>query len=234
MIWLRSLLFVTLFYLWSGFLYLAMIPVLFAPHRWMTWAMRTWGRGINALLPICGVRVEFRGLEHLPPGPALIAAKHQCMFDTMGPLSVFTDCCYVMKRELSRIPLYGLFTARAGMISIDREGQAGALRQLLAEGKARIAEGRQLIIFPEGHRTPPGEAGEYQPGIAGLYRSLGIPCTPMATNSGRHWPAHGFLRRPGTIVYEFLPPIPPGLPREAFMAELKDRIETASNRLLDL
>ncbi len=233
MIWLRSLLFVALFYLWSATLFVVMIPGLLAPRRAFPPAMKLWGRVINAMLPICGVRVEFRGLEHLPSGAALIAAKHQCMFDTMGPLSVLTDACYVMKKELTRIPVYGWLTTRAGMITIDREGQSTALRHLLAEGKVRIAEGRQLVIFPEGHRVAPGESGEYQPGVAGLYRALGLPCTLMATNSGRHWPAHGFLRRPGTIVYEFLPPIPPGLSREAFMSELKTRLETASMALLD-
>ena len=209
-----------------------MLPLLLGPWRWMSAAMVVWSRGIIALLPICGVRVEFRGVEFLPEGPALIAGKHQCMFDTMGPLVVLPSACYVMKKELTRIPFYGWFSAKSDMIVVDREGEAKALRSLLTEAKRRISEGRKVLIFPEGTRTAPGSHGGYQPGIAGLYRTFGLPCIPMATNSGVHWPAHGFLRMPGKIVFEFLEPIPKGLRREEFMAELERRIETASDRLL--
>lgn len=228
----RSLLFVGAFYVWSTFVAILMLPLLLGPGRWMSAAMDVWARGIIALLPICGVRVEFRGLNHLPSGAALIAGKHQCMFDTMGPLVVLARPCYVMKKELTRIPFYGWFSAKSGMIVVDREGEAKALRALLSEAKKRVEEGRQVVIFPEGTRMAPGIAGDYQPGIAGLYRTLGLPCVPMATNSGVHWPAHGFLRKPGKIVFEFLEPIAPGMRREAFMAELERRVETASTRLL--
>lgn len=234
MILIRSLAFAGVFYLWSIVCGLAMTPLLLAPRRWMIKAMTLWGVVVIAMLRlICGVRVEFRGLQHRPTGRALVAAKHQCMFDTMGPLTVFPDACYVMKRELLKIPFYGWFSLKAGMLALDRKGGAGALRKLIAESKARLAEPRQLVIFPEGHRMPPGAKGDYQPGVAGLYRELGLPCTPMATNSGVHWPPHGILRRPGLIVYEFLEPIPPGLRRAAFMRELETRIETACQRLLE-
>jgi len=154
------------------------------------------------------------------------------MFDTMGALLAFDDPCYVMKKELMWIPFYGWFCAKAGMIVVDREGHSKALRKLLTEGQASLKAGRQLIIFPEGTRVAPGETGEYKPGIAALYRSGDLPCIPMATNSGVHWPAHGFLRTPGTIVYEFLEPIPPGLPRPEFMRLLEERIEAGSKALL--
>jgi 1-acyl-sn-glycerol-3-phosphate acyltransferase len=234
MILIRSLAFAAAFYLWSVVWGLAvMTPLLLAPRRWTLQAMALWAVVVIAMLrAICGVRVEFRGLQHLPTGPALVAAKHQCMFDTMGPLTVFPDACYVMKRELLKIPFYGWYSAKAGMLALDREGGAGALRRLLAEAKALLAEPRQLVIFPEGTRIPAGTKADYQPGVAGLYRELGLPCTPMATNSGVHWPPHGILRRPGLIVYEFLEPIPPGLHRAAFMRELEARIEAASQRLL--
>lgn len=234
MILVRSVVFVTLFYLWSLVIGLAMLPLLLAPRRWMIAAMRLWCRVMLALLQLtCNLRVEFRGLEHLPPGPVLVGAKHQCMFDTMAPMTVFTDPCYVMKKELMAIPFYGWFSRKAGMIVVDRDGEAKALRGLLADGKAAIKNRRQVVIFPEGHRMAPGTTGPYQPGVAGLYRTLGAGCVPMATNSGMFWPAHGIVRRPGVIVYEFLEAIPPGLSRPAFMAALEDRIETASRRLLD-
>lgn len=229
----RSVLFVALFYLWSTFCGLLMTPLIFGRRRWMIRAMAVWGSVVIVLLRvICDVRVEFRGLEHLPVGRGLVAAKHQCMFDTMAPLTIFSDAAYVMKRELLKIPFYGWFCLKAGMIELDRQGGAGALRKLIAESRQRLMQPRQLVIFPEGTRTPPGAKSDYQPGIAGLYRDLGLPCTPMATNSGAHWPAHGLLRRPGIIVYEFLEPIPHGLHRGAFMRELEFRIETASTRLL--
>ena len=233
MVLFRSMIFALAFYAWSVLLSLLMLPLLLAPWRWISAGMRIWTRGVIWLLrAICGIRVDFRGLEHLPLGPALIAAKHQCMFDTMGPLVVVEDACYVMKSELTRIPFYGWFSEKTKMIVVDRKGQANALRGLLTDAKARIAEGRRIVIFPEGSRTAPRERRNYQPGVAGLYRTLGVPCIPMATNSGAHWPAHGFLRKPGTIVFEFLPAIIPGKSRDAFMAELEDRVERASERLL--
>ena len=229
----RSLVFVAIFYLWSLIAGLAMIPLLLAPRGWMLGAMKLWGRGVLAILgPTCGVKVEFRGLEHLPTGTALIGAKHQCMFDTMGPFVILPDACYVMKKELTRIPFYGWFCAKVDMIVVDREGGSTALRKLLTDGKASLAAGRQLVIYPEGTRVAPGETGEYHPGIAALYRAEGLACIPLATNSGTHWPAHGFIRRPGVLVYEFLEPIPPGLPRAEFMRILEERLETGSRALL--
>ncbi len=230
----RSLAFAVVFYLWSILVGLAILPLLLAPRRWMIAALRLWSQMMLILLrAICGLRVEFRGIQHLPGGGALIAAKHQCMFDTMGPLTAFRDPCYVMKKELMNIPFYGLYCRKAGMIVVDRDGGSSALRGLIGDGRAAVLDDRQLVIFPEGTRTMPGETGTYQPGIAGLYRALGLPCIPMATNSGAHWPAHGILRHPGVIVYEFLEPLPTGLPRAAFMRILEDQIETASARLLE-
>ena len=234
MIVVRSLIFALLFYLWSAAVAILCVPVLwFAPRLWAVAVMRFWSRTVVWLLkPVCGVKVEMRGLQYLPKGPALVAAKHQCMFDTMAPLTAFPDAAFVMKRELMRIPVYGWYTQKTEMIVVDREANAKALRQLLIDTRDRLAEGRQIVIFPEGHRMAPGAKGEYKPGVAGIYRDLGLPCIPMATNSGVHWPAHGFLRHPGTIVYEFLEPIPPGLHRAEFMRVLQERIETASTALM--
>ncbi|MEO8927335.1 MAG: lysophospholipid acyltransferase family protein [Caulobacteraceae bacterium] len=231
---LRSLLFVAIFYLWSGAAAIVLLPLLLAPRRWLVRAMSLWAVVVIALLrAICAVRVEIRGRRRLPAGPALIGAKHQCMFDTMAPLSVFADAAYVMKKELLNIPFYGWYARKVGMLVVDREAHAKALRKLVADTRDRIAAGRQVVIFPEGHRTAPGARGDYKPGVAALYRDLGLPCIPMATNSGLHWPAHGFLRRPGVIVYQFLEPIPAGLRRREFMRTLEARLEAASLALLE-
>ena len=233
MILARSLAFVALFYLWSAVAAIAILPLFLAPRRWTLGAMAVWANGVIGMLRVvCGVQVEVRGRQYLPAGAALIAAKHQCMFDAMGPLAVFGDVAYVMKKELLKIPFYGWYSWKAGMIVVDRQGRAKALRKLVADARASLAQGRQVVIFPEGTRVAPGATGDYKPGIAALYRDLGQACVPMATNSGMHWPAHGLLRRPGVIVYEFLEPIPPGLHRKEFMRVLQDRLEASSNALL--
>ncbi|QUD86918.1 lysophospholipid acyltransferase family protein [Phenylobacterium montanum] len=234
MILIRSLLFTLVFYLWSVIMCLLLVPTLVGPRHWLTFGFKVWSTTTIALLRvICGVRVEIRGRQHLPHGAALIAAKHQCMLDTVVPFTLMDDACLVLKKELTRIPFYGWYCLRGKMIVVDREAQAAALRKLVTDSRARMAEQRQLMIFPEGHRMEPGAAPDYKPGVAALYRDLDMPCVPMATNSGVHWPAHGIIRRPGVVVFEFLEPIPAGLKRGAFMAELQNRVEAASNALLE-
>jgi len=231
----RSVLFVALFYLWSAVLGILMLPLLICPRRWTMIAFRFWAYGVIGLLrACCDIRVELRGRQYVPTGRALVAAKHLCMFDVFAQFIWLSDCCIVMRKELMRIPFFGWFAAKSGMIVLDRDGGATALRKLVRDGRDRLKEPRELVIFPEGHRGEPGVAGEYQPGVAGLYRDLGLPTCPVATNSGVHWPAHGFLRRPGVIVFEYLEPIPAGLKRADYMRTLEERIEAGSNALLSL
>jgi 1-acyl-sn-glycerol-3-phosphate acyltransferase len=235
MILARSLLFAGLFYLWSLLLCVLFLPALLLPRGVVAWAFKLWGRGVIFLLAACcGVRVEVRGREHLPTGRALVAAKHQCMFDVFAQFVVLPDSCFVMRKELMLIPFFGWYAWKQRMVVIDRDGGSAALRQMVRDGQDRLAEQRQLLIFPEGHRGEPGKAGDYQPGVAGLYRDLGLPAHLVATNSGKHWPAHGILRRPGTIVFEYLEPLPAGMKRADFMRQMQERIEAASNALLEL
>jgi 1-acyl-sn-glycerol-3-phosphate acyltransferase len=228
----RSAFFVLMFYIWSAGIAIVSTPILFGPARLSLGMFRIWSLGINALLGICGVRVEVRGREHIPAGAAIVAPKHQCMLDVFAQFSVLPATVFVMKKELTWIPWFGWYAARVRSIVVDREAHATALRKLVREAKVRFAEQRQVVIFPEGTRTEPGAPGDYKPGIAALYRELGVPVHPVATNSGAHWPAHGFIRRPGVVVFEYLEPIPPGLKRAEFMRLLSERIETASLRLL--
>jgi 1-acyl-sn-glycerol-3-phosphate acyltransferase len=211
---------------------LACLPLLLLPRPAAEAAVRLWSRlVIWGLKTLIGVTVEIRGREHLAEGACLIAAKHQGMFDIVPPFDYLSDPCLVMKRELMRIPIFGWFSAKLQMIVVDREGGSKALRSMVAASKKALADRRQIIIFPEGTRRPPGAAPDYKPGVAALYRELGVPCTPLATNSGLVWPAHGIIRYPGTVVFEFLPPIPAGLKRASFMARLEEAIESASRRL---
>jgi 1-acyl-sn-glycerol-3-phosphate acyltransferase len=230
----RSVLFVALFYLWSGLVAIVCTPLLAGPPGPILGMFRIWSRGIEALLRICGIRVEVRGREHIPVGAALVAPKHQCMLDVFAQFSVLPASSFVMKKELAIIPWFGWYAARVGAIVVDREAHAAALKKLVREAKDRFAEGRQVVIFPEGTRTPPGQPGDYKPGIAALYREIDVPVHPVATNSGVHWPAHGVVRQPGVIVFEYLEPIPPGLKRAEFMRLLRERIEGASEKLLAL
>jgi 1-acyl-sn-glycerol-3-phosphate acyltransferase len=234
LILLRSFLFAIVFYAWSVVWAIAMVPMLAAPRSWLLAAMRFWSRSLNVLLKvICGIRVEIRGQEHVPSADALIASKHQTMFDVFVQFGVLKGSLFVFKKELLIIPIFGWIALKIGSIVVDREKQATALRDMVRRAQEQFRLGdRQLVIFPEGTRKAPGAPPDYKPGVAGLYRELGVAVHPVATNAGVHWPAHGFLRRPGVIVYQYLEPIPPGLKRAEFMRLLEERIETASNQLL--
>ena len=233
MILLRSLIYTVWLYAGSTVLALAYTPMLILPRSAIRAGLKFWGWYARVgLALICGVRIEVRGAQYMPTGQALIAAKHQGMLDVCGPFTFLADACFVLKKELIRIPFFGWYCLKSGMIVVDREGHSAALKKLVADTQDRMRHDRQVIIFPEGTRTRPGAPADYKPGVAALYRDLGLPCTPVATNSGVHWPAHGFLRRPGTVVFEFLEPIPAGLKRGEFMKELQARIETASDALL--
>jgi 1-acyl-sn-glycerol-3-phosphate acyltransferase len=231
---LRSFTYVVLFYLWTALVSVGCTPILFGPQRWSLAMFHFWGRGVIALLAVCDIKVEVRGREHIPTGAALVAPKHQCMLDVFAQFTWLPASVFVMKKELQWIPWFGWYAARVGTIDIDRSAGASALKKMVVEAKALFAKDRQVVIFPEGTRGQPGVPGDYKPGVAALYRELDVPVHPVATNSGAHWPAHGFIRRPGTIVFEYLEPIPPGLKRAEFMRTLEERIETASAKLLSL
>jgi 1-acyl-sn-glycerol-3-phosphate acyltransferase len=231
----RTLLFTLVFYLWSVTLCIVFLPLLLLPRQATLAAFRFWALGVFVILRVChGVKVELRGREHMPTGRALIAAKHLCMFDVFAQFAWLPDSCFVMRKELLRIPFFGWYARKVRMVVIDREGRVKALQALVRAGRDRLSEPRQLVIFPEAHRGTPGVAGHYHPGVAALYRDLDMPVHLVATNSSIHWPTPGYLRPPGTIVFEYLEPLPAGLKRADFMHQLEDRIETASNALLSV
>jgi 1-acyl-sn-glycerol-3-phosphate acyltransferase len=211
--------------------YMTLLPI---PRRaGMRPGLRLWARLVTwGMRVIGGVRLEVRGLEKLPQGSYLLAAKHQSMFDVVPPFLFATDCVFVMKKELARIPLFGWLSQKARMIRVDRQAQAKAMRALIADAQRLMAEPRQLLIFPEGTRHPPGAPADYKPGVAALYRELGLPCVPLATNSGLYLDSGGLVLKAGTVVVQILDPIAPGLKRAEFMTVLQERIETASAALL--
>ncbi len=233
MTFLRSLLFNLYFHLLTAVMAVAGLPILAMPWRWVMRYSKLWTQlTLFGLKRICGLDYRIVGRDRLPDGPCLVACKHQSAWETMVLPNIalgFASC--VMKRELLSLPLFGWYLQRSDQIAIDRSGGAKALKDMVAKAKAAIAEDRSIVIYPEGTRTAPGEQRPYHAGVAALYKSLKLPVVPVALNSGLFWGRQAFHKRPGTITMEFLPPIPPGLPREAFMAELRERIESASARL---
>ena len=230
---LRSLVFTAFLYLSIVVVGILYAPFLLGPRRFANRLIAVWAWVVGQVFQaLCGVEVEIRGLERLPKGAALIAAKHQGMFDVIAPFTFLEDPCFVLKKELMILPVFGWFAWKARMIPVDREAGAKALKKLVTDTRDRLKEARQIVIFPEGTRTEPGASPDYKPGVAALYRDLEVPCWPIATNSGLCWPAHGFMKRSGKVVFEILEPIPAGLKRAEFMSELESRIETASKALL--
>lgn len=229
MTFVRSTLWFVYFLAVSVAMHIAALPTLVLPRRAIVRTSQAWSRVLLwGLKRIAGLDYEVRG--EIPRGAVLVAAKHMSMWDTIALYLLLDDTVIVLKRELLAIPFYGWYLKKAGMIAIDRAAAGNALRRMAAQGREVAAQGRSIVIFPEGTRKKPGAAPDYKPGVAGLYTQLALPCVPVALNSGQFW--SGFARRPGRIVIEFLPPIPAGLKRADFMRELQTRIETATAGLL--
>jgi 1-acyl-sn-glycerol-3-phosphate acyltransferase len=228
----RSLLFTLAFYLNSAAFLVFGSWLLLGPRRWAMMGLKAHAIASQWWLErIVGTKLEVRGRERLPAGPVLVACKHQSAWDTFGLVPLFRDPAIVLKDELKWIPFYGWFCLKFEHILIKREKAGVALKRLIGDAKSRAAQGREIVVFPEGTRRAPGAPPDYKPGVVALYEGLGLPCVPVALNSGVFWPRRSLRRSPGTIVVEFLEPIPPGLPRATFRAELQRRIEEASARL---
>jgi len=227
MTWLRSATFNVWFFGVTFLLLLMSLPLrAVAPQRAMS-LVRLWSRLVLAgLRVLCVIRWQVSGLDRVPRGGALIASQHQSAFDTMIWFLLVPDPSYVLKRELLRIPLFGGMCRVTGMIAIDRDGGASALRELVRAGGRAAAEGRQIVIFPEGTRVEPGRHAVLQPGIAALAARTGLPVLPVATDSGRCWGRRAFRKRAGTIHIAILPPLAPGLPRPALLGALLDSYST--------
>ena len=229
---LRSFAFNLLMYGWSLAIMLVGLPVLAMPRPAVFVVARLWARGILWLLAATvGLRHRLARPENRISGPAIYASKHQSAWDTLVFMTLLDRPAYVVKRELIFVPLLGWYLLRTGMIPVDRAGGTRALRRMTTAARAAVADGRPLVIFPEGTRVALGARHPYHPGIAAVYGQLDVPVVPVALNSGLFWGRRRFVKRPGVITIEYLPSIPPGLPRRAFMAELERRIESASARL---
>jgi 1-acyl-sn-glycerol-3-phosphate acyltransferase len=231
LIYLRSFLFQLVFWLWSATMAILMLATIPLPRAVNRACLTFWSKGVILTLRwLAGVRIEIRGRENVPTGAALVAAKHQSMFDVFSQFAILSDACFVMKKELLMVPLFGWHGLKADMIVVDRDGHSAALKKLVRDAKERLTGARQIVIFPEGTRGDVGQPGDYKPGIAALYRELDMPVTPLALNCGSHWDK-SLLLKPGTIVFQYLEPIPAGLKRAEFMRELQTRIDGATQAL---
>ncbi|NDV88727.1 1-acyl-sn-glycerol-3-phosphate acyltransferase [Aurantimonas aggregata] len=231
---LRSLAFNGLFYLNLIVQLLVYSPVFFFVSEatgW--WIVKNWARSNLWLLEhVAGIRSDIRGKQNLAPGPIIIAAKHQSVWDVFAFLPYLDRPTFILKKELLSIPFFGWFARRMRMIPVDRARRGGAVASMIEGAEKAAADGRQIVIFPEGTRTAPGAAPDYRQGVFRLYEALGLPVVPVALNSGLYWPRRQFVRRPGTIRADILAPVPPDLPRAEFLDRLRGGIEERSADLL--
>ena len=227
----RSALYIAIFYTGSVFFVATAFFAQWFSIPLMQWAVRGWSRWQYACYRrILGITIKIEG--HLPHKPVLYAIKHESMFETIDMPRMFNKPAVVTKKELFDIPFWGPAARAYGMIPVDRNGGASALRAMLVLAKKMIADGRPIVIFPEGTRSAPGEKVPYQPGVAALVIASGAPCYPVATNSGRHWGRRAFHKMPGVISISVLPALPPGLARKPLMEALEQQIEAETTRLM--
>ncbi len=235
MLRLRSSIFQAVFYGWTTLSCLIWAPFLYipgVPRRWHAAFQTKWSHSVGFWLRLIqGLKMEVRGKENISETPVIYAMKHQSMLDTFIMHSILEDPSFIMKEELLNIPLYGRLCEKVGNIPIDRDMGMKSMKKMLVRSRKEVDDGRPVIIFPEGSRARPGERHPYLSGIFGIYKYLKVPVVPIAVNTGVYWPRDGKTRQ-GTFVIEFLPPIAPGLQKEAFMGQLEAAIETACQDLL--
>jgi 1-acyl-sn-glycerol-3-phosphate acyltransferase len=237
MIFLRSLVFNLWFYGVTFVLaFGSMVPRLLTADPEPAWAMRVarlWARLVlGGLRHVCGAHWVVTGRENLAEaGPMLIASMHQSAFDTMVWLLLVPETCYVLKRELMAIPVFGAMCRMTGMIAVDRGAGSGAIRSLLRGADRVVAQRRQIVIFPEGTRAPPGTLLPLQPGIAALASRTGLSVIPVATDSGICWGRRAFRKRAGIIHIAIGKPIPAGLRREELMQRLESALTEGAAKL---
>ncbi len=233
MLFLRSLAFNVAFYVNIIVWMLIILPSLVMPRTALIAIVRAWTKSNLWLMRVLvGTTVEIRNPEKIPHGPAIVAAKHQSFLETFVLFSCLPDAVIILKRELTWIPLFGWYILKARLIPIHRGARSKALEAATGRTREELTKNRQLLIFPEGTRRAPGAAPNYKFGVAYIYDTVKLPVTPVGLNTGLFWPRREFVRRPGTAIIEFLDPIPPGLSREAALAEIQARVEESSDRLL--
>lgn len=230
----RSVIFNIAFYLVLAAYLVVVLFALVLPYRVTIEIAKHWAKtNLWLLRVICNIKADFRGLEKIPPGGIILASKHQSVWETFALLPLVESPTFILKRELMWIPFFGWGLWKSQMIPVNRGARGPALAAMNKRAKEEVSEGRQIIIFPEGTRRPAGAEPQYKFGVAFLYTETGVPCVPVALNSGLFWPRRSFRRFPGTVVVQVCDPIAPGLEKAEFHQHLQDVIETASAQLLE-
>jgi 1-acyl-sn-glycerol-3-phosphate acyltransferase len=230
----RSIAFNVLFYLNTLIFLIIALPTFVMPYRAIIRVAQAWGStNLILLRVVAGIDYEIRGREKIPEGAIIVAPKHQSAWETFALLPLFDNPTFILKRELQWIPIFGWLTIKGRMVPVDRSKGAQALIAMAERARIELSDRRQLIIFPEGTRRPTGAEPRYKYGVAHLYVAEGVPCVPVALNSGLFWPRRSIRLSPGKVIVEILDPIPPGLDKETFMHRLQDTIETATTRLIE-
>ncbi len=235
--YIRSILFNFLYVFGSLFWSIALLWTFIYPPRRCTALISRYYAGYIALIEkyVMGLHLELRGLENLPKDSQyIIAAKHQSAYETLKlPFMAKLDYpVIVLKKELTRLPVWGMYPARMGLIAIDRSAGMESMRAMIAGCRAAMADKRNVIIFPQGTRVAPGAIDDYKPGLAKIYKDLNVPIVPMALNTGMYWGRNAFFKKSGKIIFEFLPPIPAGEPPLKAMKTLEEQLEAASDKLV--
>ena len=230
---LRSAAFSLLFPLWTGICCIALAFGTLLPRKGALAMALAWIRSVAWLeRHVLGLDYRVIGQDNLPRhGAFIVAAKHQSTFETMKLHLILNDPAIVLKKELLRIPIWGRYLKQTGMIPIDRGAGRRAMGGMLTASERAKADGRPIVIFPQGTRVPAGDTRSYKSGVVALYQQLGLPILPLALNSGLFWPKKG-MKHGGTVTFSFLPPIEPGMEPEAALALLEDRLESETNRLV--
>jgi 1-acyl-sn-glycerol-3-phosphate acyltransferase len=229
----RSIIFNVLFYLNLFAHLIGGLPTLLLTRGAVIAVARSWARTNTWLLKaVCSIDIVYIGREKIPQGALIVASKHQSLLETFALIPLFPDPLFIVKRELMWIPFFGWYLWKAHMIPVDRGARSQALLAMTERARSELAKGRQLIIFPEGTRTAPGAAPAYKYGVVQMYAATGVPCLPVALNSGVVWRRRSFKRYPGTVRIEILDPIAPGIDKQAFFDRLKGEIETTTTRLI--
>ncbi|MBZ8118293.1 1-acyl-sn-glycerol-3-phosphate acyltransferase [Roseovarius sp. LXJ103] len=229
--WLRSLIFVGQIYVMLPVIGLLYFPYALVSRKGATAGCKAYTRWVTwSAAWMVGLKTEVRGTP--PTGEVIVAAKHQSFLDIMLIFTALPSAKFIMKREILRTPVIGLYAMRLGCIAVDRGKRSQAIKKMVADVARGTAHPGQLIIYPQGTRIKPGVQAPYKVGTAVLYEELGQDCVPVATNVGVFWPRKGIIRRPGTAVVEFLPVIEAGLDKAVFMARLENEVESASNDLM--
>lgn len=237
MTFLRSAIFNAAFFVWTFLCCILFLPTLLLPRHLVLFASKIWISGLVWITEnILGLHTKVIGKERLQMSPVIFAVKHQSTWETLIFHYLLQDPATVLKRDLVWIPLLGWYIQKLQMVPLTRSKNKGMqdLKNLLKAAEKTIAQGRPLIIFPEGTRSSPGQKTAYHSGVASLYLHLKIPVVPIAHNAGLYWPRRGFIKRPGCITLELLAPIQPGLSRQEFMRTLETRIESKMDELLGM